>query len=646
MTTARPHRYRLATRRSLACVLALFATALLASIAGWQSTQAAQGDLDGTFGSGGKVLGPDIYQGQTLSGSEVGNAAVLQPDGKMVVVGDAQGFYCCSSQNMVVARYNQDGSSDVTFGKDTLANGDNVGGSARAVFEGEVGSVAQAVALQPDGKIIVAGYTANYTTTKIALARFTTEGVLDSTFGSNGSGKEKTIISTNARATAVAVQTDGKILVTSPDSGNFLILRYTSTGVLDTTITDGVLARTDFNGRADYPYAMLIQPADGKIIVGGETYDSGSSDFAIARYNADGSLDGNFSGGKVTTHLNTTSDTLYALALQPDGMIIAAGKANTDFALARYTSTGALDSSGFGAGGKVVTDFGGSADFVRSVVLQRNGKIIAAGGTNVSGNGDFAFAQYTTNGTPDSVVGVGGKVSTDFGSGEFEIGYAAAIQDNGNLIVAGTGRTFVNSVSKNAFALARYETREPEISLSPIADAYVKGATGFEDTNLGTTTDLQVKRTLNAGSGNGRQSYLRFDTTSVFGTVGNAKLRVYGNLNAVVGANQDIPCAVFPVSDTARTLPEVSPWTELGITWNNKPTPNVPVELARITVTDATARWYEFDITDFINSERAAGRAVTGVLLRNMTAGEPGDYFTVFNSREAGSNKPELIIQQ
>lgn len=93
----------------------------------------------------------------------------------------------------------------------------------------------------------------------------------------------------------------------------------------------------------------------------------------------------------------------------------------------------------------------------------------------------------------------------------------------------------------------------PAFTLAPVADAYVKGADAFMDANFGTATDLQVKRALNAGSGNGRQSYLRFDTSSVAGTISRATLRVYGNLNAMVGANQNIPCAVFPVSDAAWT---------------------------------------------------------------------------------------------
>lgn len=176
----------------------------------------------------------------------------------------------------------------------------------------------------------------------------------------------------------------------------------------------------------------------------------------------------------------------------------------------------------------------------------------------------------------------------------------------------------------------------PPITLSPTADAFVKGAT--PDTNFGASPELQVKRTLNPGSGRGRQAYLRFDTSSVTGTITRATLRVYGKLNVVAGANRDIPCAVFPVSNSA--------WTELGLTWVNKMQPNVPNELARVTVTDDVARWYEFDITAFINSERAAGRTISGVLLRNMLRGETGDFYTVFNSKEAAEDQPQLVIEQ
>lgn len=170
--------------------------------------------------------------------------------------------------------------------------------------------------------------------------------------------------------------------------------------------------------------------------------------------------------------------------------------------------------------------------------------------------------------------------------------------------------------------------------LLPIHDAYVKGAT--PEAGYGYATRLQVKRTLNPGSGKGRQAYLRFDTSSVTGDITRAVLRLNGRLNRVTPLNQNIPCAAFPVSN--------STWTEGGLTWLNKPRPDVPFELARVIVTDDQPRWYDFDITAFINSERAAGRFATGVLLRNMTSGEAGDFYTEFVARDEGGLQPRLIL--
>jgi len=224
-----------------------------------------------------------------------------------------------------------------------------------------------------------------------------------------------------------------------------------------------------------------------------------------------------------------------------------------------------------------------------------------------------------------------------------EVGFFDVFPANDNADFAGTwsnypffpsGTVIVNGIEQGLFVL-RPTSLPTQTTLAPVADAYVKGAT--PDANFGSAPDLQTKRTLNTGSGKGRQSYLRFDTSAMTGEVTRATLRVYGKLNATSANNRSLPCAVFPVS---------AEWTENALTWRNKPAPDVPSELARVVVTDALAQWYEFDITGFINSERAAGRAVTGVLLRNMERGEVGDFYTLFNSREATTNQPQLVIEQ
>lgn len=173
---------------------------------------------------------------------------------------------------------------------------------------------------------------------------------------------------------------------------------------------------------------------------------------------------------------------------------------------------------------------------------------------------------------------------------------------------------------------------------APTADTYVKGAT--PDQNFGSATELQVKRTLNPGSGKGRQAYLRFDTSAVNGTITRATLRVFGNLNAPGANNLNtfIPVAVFPVASVT--------WSEQGVTWVNKPAPTVPHELTRLTVPDATARWYEFDVTTYVRDERAAGRNTVSLLLRNMLKSETGDFYTRFNSREAATHRPQLVLER
>jgi len=204
---------------------------------------------------------------------------------------------------------------------------------------------------------------------------------------------------------SVALQPDGKIVVAGYAGGDFALARYNSDGALDTSFGSGGKVTTDFGG-SYHPdgFSVALQP-DGKIVVAG--YAGG--DFALARYNSDGALDTSFgSGGKVTTDFGG-SDAGYSVALQPDGKIVVAGYAGLDFALARYNSDGALDTS-FGTGGKVTTDFSGGRDVGYSVALQPDGKIVVAGYAGV----DFALARYNSDGALDTSFGSGGKVTTDF----------------------------------------------------------------------------------------------------------------------------------------------------------------------------------------------------------------------------------------
>lgn len=389
-----------------------------------QPILAAAGDLDPTFGNGGKVT-------TSFPGSDDRAYAIaIQPDGKKVVAGTSLGYF-------ILVRYNDNGSLDPTFGD---------GGQVVTEFSNSV-DAAYAVVIQPDGKIIAAGYATADPTQNFALARYNTNGSLDATFGSGG--KVTTDFSNRYdKAYALALQPDGRIVVAgyatnSITAEDFALARYNTDGSLDTTFGSGGKITTDFYGGLDEALAVAVQ-VDGKILVTGGSY-SGSTDydFALARYNTDGTPDTSFGTlGKTTTDFFSGADEANAIAIQPDGKIVLAGGAENgagpaypDFGLVRYNANGSLDST-FGNGGLVVTSFNGGNDTVRGVAVLPNGKIIAAGNAAAFSGGDFALARYNSDGTLDSTFGTGGMVTTDFFLG-YDAALALAVQPDGKLVAAG-----------------------------------------------------------------------------------------------------------------------------------------------------------------------------------------------------------------
>ena len=160
--------------------------------------------------------------------------------------------------------------------------------------------------------------------------------------------------------------------------------------------------------------------SDGKIVVAGSSQNSGfNDDFAVVRYNADGSLDTSFNGtGKVTTPIGTSDDFGYSVAMQSDGKIVVAGYValnGQDFGVVRYNTNGSLDTT-FGGTGKVTTDFGGF-DIGQSVAVQSDGKIVVAGSSGSTSGSNFALARYTANGILDTTFNSTGKVTTTVGTG-------------------------------------------------------------------------------------------------------------------------------------------------------------------------------------------------------------------------------------
>ncbi len=268
------------------------------------------------------------------------------------------------------------------------------------------------VLLQPDGKILVLGDSSG----DFGLTRFTDAGELDTSF--SGDGKVVADFGDTDLVVDAVIQSDGKIVVVGNSNGNFALVRYTAAG-----ISEGNLS-TDFGGPDDAK-RVLIQ-SDGKILVVGDSDDA----VVVARYRTDGLLDASFSAdGKVLTDLGTNAVVNDAV-LQTDGKLVVAGANGSDFALVRYNVNGTLDTS-FGGSGIVVTNL---PDFsaVQRVMLQSDGKILAIG----DNDGDFALTRYTTDGRLDRSFSRDGIVATDFGT--LDTVSDAVVQPDGKILVLGT----------------------------------------------------------------------------------------------------------------------------------------------------------------------------------------------------------------
>src|SRR5438093_6849648 len=271
------------------------------------------------------------------------------------------------------------------------------------------------------------------------------DGDLDPTFGTGGTVMTGLNHSTDI-ANAVAVQADGKLVVVGQTYKNndytgedFAVARYNTDGTLDSTFGTRGKVRTDFPGLAAVPSSVVIQ-ADGKIVVAGGAFPLFTflGNFEVVRYNPNGSLDTSFGDGGIVTTIFPEGSYAFDLALQADGKIIAAGtvfvdfnpgdQSDTDFALARYNPDGTPDAT-FGNGGQVSTDFLGFEDDAFSVLIQPDGKIIAVGSANDPATFyDFAAVRYFSNGTIDTTFGVAGKVRTDVGDQNSDRSRSSALQ--------------------------------------------------------------------------------------------------------------------------------------------------------------------------------------------------------------------------
>lgn len=352
----------------------------------------ADGKPDRSFGNSGKIV--TDFQGLE---DEI-LATAIQPDGKIVAAGESRS----KSYNFALARYNINGTLDTTF---------NHGGKVITDFGGS-DDIIYAMALQNDGKIVVAGQVSKVgsLTTRFALARYNTNGALDKSFGTNGT--VLTLINSNCEAFAIAIQNDGKIIVAG-DTYNgsdydFAMTRYNSNGTLDAGFGNNGIIATAVGNFNDMAKAVAIDP-DGRILLAGFTSKDGfiDDDFAVVRYLSTGQQDKTFGlNGIATMKIGEGSDYCNDMAIQSDGKIVLAGQTInqrrfSDFAVARFNSNGTIDSA-FGDNGKTITALTARTDDGFATTLQGE-KIIVAGDAFVTDT-QIAFALVRYNGNQTQIA--------------------------------------------------------------------------------------------------------------------------------------------------------------------------------------------------------------------------------------------------
>lgn len=380
--------------------------------------------------------------------------------------------------------YAQDGTLDLSFDLDGKVT----------TTVGTFNDRGNAITLQADNKILVAGQSNDGSKNLFTIIRYNSNGALDSTFGNKGVSLVD-FGTSGCVANAIAIQEDKKIIVGGHNNTDFALARLNQNGTLDTTFDKDGKVTTSFGTASNFEYiSALTVLNDGKIIAAGTRF-SGNYDVALAKFNSDGSLDISFDlDGKVTTqHPNGLNEYANAMAIENTKILVAGyistGSTN-DFQIIRYNSDGSLDTS-FDLDGKVTTDFGTTQDIANSIKIQNDGKVVVAGASSNGINSVFAIARYNSNGMLDTSFDSDGKVTTAFGTDNTS-GNSVHIQDDGKIIVAGS--------SNSNFALARYAIN------------------GTLDASFG--TDGKVTTDFNIQTENGLQMTLQTDGKIVL--VGNS----------------------------------------------------------------------------------------------------------------------------
>lgn len=433
-------------------VTAFVSASLLLSVPAF----AQDGSPDLTFGTSGYAI-------TNVGGTgDMGHSVALQTDGKIILGGNT---VVSSVQSFALVRYWPNGKVDSSFG---------VNGRAIAGFTGYSFAYLMGLKLQQDGKIVAVGNTGSNT---FLLMRFTADGVVDSTFGTNGrvvtafTGK-------TASGNALDIQANGYIVVAGNVGADIGVARYKTDGSFDSAFGTNGIKIINFDAAAlETANAVLIQP-NGQIVVGGATQTGAIGQFLLTRLNSNGGLNTGFgNGGKITLLPRQTYNTIYGLALQKDGKIVAVGLAKyfqSAFGIARFSKTGQPDST-FGTNGIVVHQFTTTNEEARAVAQQADGKLVIAGNINDAGALQAAMLRVKSNGVVDSTFDYDGEVRSGQNNGSFA--YSILIQPDAKIVLGGYN---YNAAVGNDFEVFRFNAP----SVMPVR------LTSFTATAVKNTTQL------------------------------------------------------------------------------------------------------------------------------------------------------------
>lgn len=306
---------------------------------------------------------------------------------------------------------------------------------------------ANAIAVYPDGRFVVAGAAKGNplvdNTYQFGVVRFNADGTRDSSFGTDGVVLTNNGLF-HDRATAVVIQPDGKIVVSGYCFGDdFFTIRLNQNGSLDSSFGSGGKVTTDFSGQNDQAHGVHLQ-GDDKIVVTGWAAtgpDNAGKQYAAVRYLANGSIDTSYgTNGKVLVPMGTSGDG-NGSTIQPDGKVVIAGRTLNSpgvygVGLVRLTTSGSLD-SGFGAGGRVLTSFGPKDETLTAVAMQPDGRIVATGNAQWGSYFDTTALRLLPNGSLDGSFGSGGMLRANV-SPDNDTGHALLVRPDGRIVIAGS----------------------------------------------------------------------------------------------------------------------------------------------------------------------------------------------------------------